>query len=215
MQSEVVNNQKFVSVDVIAYELGQTFKSKNWNIGDIRTWCSVVETRYVKDIETMAEFEEIDLTVDNGMVLLPCNIFRILDVYKSENEILEYKNNGSYLYDFKINGHKANYVDGTKLYIDYRGVNVDNNGEILIVKGHEEACKTYCKLQMFEEDAAFGRFDKSMFAMWKEEFSGQFKAARYNIQHKSRLKIDNLTVIRGNMIPKIGDLVLHHELFKR
>jgi hypothetical protein len=211
---EITNNQRFVSAEVIAYELGRTFKSKNWDIGDVRTWCAIVETHYIKDVETMADFEEIDLTIDNNMVIIPCNIFSILDVYISSNEILEYKSNGSYLYDLKLNGVKQTYSDGTKVYMNYKGVNIDENGEILIVKGHEEACKTFCKYQMFEEDAAFGKFNMNMWLGWKTEFSGQYQAAKYNYQHKSRARINNLNIIRGNLIPRIGSLVLHHELFK-
>lgn len=215
-----MNNQKFVSCDVIAYELGQLYKSKNWEIGNIRTWCAEVETRYIKDIETMTEFEEIDLTVDldsndNPQVLLPCNIFRILDIYENSEVNLEYKTNGAYAYDFKWNDIAQTYEDGDVLYINYRGVNIDETtGEILIVKGHEIACKTWCKIQMFEEDAAFGKFDKNLIEVWKNDFSGQCIAARHNYQHKSRERINNLNIIRGNQIVQIAGLSLHHELFK-
>jgi hypothetical protein len=210
-----MNNQKYVTPDVIAYELGREFKSKKWDIGDVRTWCGIVETRYVKDIETMMKFEEVPLTVTSNMLLLPCNVFRILDVYESVNKNLTYKNNGAYLYDFKYNGVKQTYSDNFTLYLNYIGINIDEStGEILIVKGHEEACKTFCKIEAFAEDAAYGRFSKDIWAMWKEEFSGQFKAARYNVQHKSRLDIDNLNIIRGNMIPKIAGIELHHQIYK-
>ena len=57
-------------------------------------------------------------------------------------------------------------------------------------------------------------FSKDLWYLWKEEFSGQFKASRYNIQHKSRLDIDNLNIIRGNMIPKIAGIELYHEIYK-
>ena len=169
---------------------------------------------------TMMEYEDIDLTVDfdsNGepIVFLPCNVFRVLDVYKDSHRMLEYKTNGAYMYDFSHNGHKEKLREGEPIYINYRGTNIDaDTGEILIVKGHEEACKTFCKIQMFEEDAALGSFDKNMWLLWKTEFANQSQAAKYNYQHKSRLKIDNLNKIRGNMIVQIGGLVLHHELFK-
>lgn len=210
-----MNNQKYVTADVIAYELGREFKSKKWDIGDVRTWCGIVETRYIKDIETMIQFDEIDLCVMNNMLLLPCNVFRLLDVYESRNKKLTYKNNGAYLYDFRYNGIKQTYPNGFKLYLNYVGINIDETtGELLIVKGHEEACKTFCKIEAFTEDVAYGRFSKDLWYLWKEEFSGQFKASRYNIQHKSRLDIDNLNIIRGNMIPKIAGIELYHEMYK-
>lgn len=211
------NTQRFVSAEIVAYELGRSFKSKTWDIGDIRTWCGEVETRYIKDIETMVNYEEIDLTVDNGMVLLPCNIFRILDVYEHRNRILEYDmtDNGTYIYNFRHNGRKVHYPDGSRIFINYRGTNIDEKtGEMLIVKGHEIPCKTWCKINAFEEDAAMGRFNEKLWFYWKEEFSGQFQAAKQNFQHKSRSRIDNLNIIRGNMIPKIAGLSLHHELYK-
>lgn len=209
-----VNNQKFVSVDVIAYELGLLYKSKTWNIGDVRTWCADVETNHIRDVETMTFFEGVDLTVTNGIVLLPCNVYRIYDVYDASNNQLMYNTNGAYLYDFKINGTSVTFNDNDVLYINYVGINVDDNGEILIVKGHETACKTWCKINAFEEDAAYGKFDKSMWSLWREEFSNQCLAARYNIRHKDRLNIDNINKIRGNMLPKIGSLILYHEMFK-
>jgi hypothetical protein len=212
----MINNQKYITPEIIAFELSQIYKSKTWDIGSVRTWCMNVETRFIKDIETMIKYEEIDLTVNNNMVLLPCNIFRILDVYLGDNQIgLDYKNNGSYLYDLKQNGNILNLPDNSIIYINYRGINIDTNtGEFLIVKGHEEACKTYCKIQMFEEDVALGKFNASLWAGWQQQFSGQFLGARNNYQHKSRKQIDDLNIIRGNMIQKIGDLSLYHELFK-
>ena len=215
-----VNNQRFVSAEVIAYELGQVWKSKNWDIGNIRTWCAAVETRYIKDIMTMMDYEEIDLTVNldssgEPIVLLPCNVFSVLDVYKDEHSMLDYKTNGSYLFDFKHHGRKEKLREGEAIFINYKGTNIDpETGELLIVKGHEEACKTFCKIQMFKEDAGLGAFDRNMWLLWKQEFSGQFQASKYNYQHKNRLQINNLNKIRGNMIVKIGGLSLHHELFK-
>jgi len=212
----MINNQKYITPEIIAFELSQIYKSKIWDIGAVRTWCMNVETRFIKDIETMIKYEEIDLTVNNNMVLLPCNIFRILDVYLSDNQNgLDYKNNGSYLYDLKQNGNTINLPDNSIVYINYSGVNIDiNTGEFLIVKGHEEACKTYCKIQMFEEDVAFGKFNYSLWAGWQQQFSGQFLGAKNNYQHKSRKQIDDINIIRGNMVQRIGDLPLHHELFK-
>jgi hypothetical protein len=210
-----INNQRFVSADVIAYELGQVYKSKSWDIGNVRTWCAEVETQRIKDVGTMTQYLKIDLTVNNGMVLLPCNVFRVYDLYEGSNKMLEYNTNGAYLYDIRFNGVKQNYPDGSKLYINYVGTNIDvNTGEILIVKGHEIACKTLCKINMFEEDAAFGKFDKNLIEVWKQELSGQVLAAKYNVQHKSRKQIDNLNKIRGNMLVSIAGLSLHHELYK-
>ena len=107
----------------------------------------------------------------NNMLLLPCNVFRLLDVYESRNKKLTYKNNGAYLYDFRYNGIKQTYPNGFKLYLNYVGINIDETtGELLIVKGHEEACKTFCKIEAFAEDAAYGRFSKDLWYLWKEEF---------------------------------------------
>lgn len=172
------------------------------------------ETRFIKDVDTMIEFESIPLVVEHGQALLPCNVWRILDVYKNHLEILDYKSNGAYLYDFKWKGRPRHYREGEVIFINYRGINIDpDTGECLIVKGHEESCKLYCKLQMYEDDRNMGRFPKDVYAQWEELFSGMFVAARSNYQHKDRKKIDNLTIIRGNMVPKIGSMVLHNQQF--
>jgi hypothetical protein len=210
----MIDNSKYIGPEVIAYELSLSNKNKEWDLNTVRTWCMNCETRYIKDVDTMIEFEQIPLRYEHEQVLLPCNVFRILDVYRNHYEILDYKNNGAFLYDFKWKGIHRHYPEGTAIFINYRGINIDHEtGECLIVKGHEEACKLYCKLQMYEDDRNMGRFPKDIYAQWEEQFSGMYMAARSNYQHKDRKKIDNLTIIRGNMVPKIGSLVLHNQQF--
>ena len=209
----MVNNSKYITPEVIAFELSTSFKNKQWEVDTVRTWCMNCETRYIKDIETMMKFVGVPLRIEHGMALLPCNVWRRLDVYKNRYEILSYNCNGAFLYDFHWKGVRRNYRDGEYIFIDYAGVNIDEEGECLIVKGHEEACKMYCKLQMFEEDMVMGRFPKDVYAQWSELFSGMYMAARSNYQHKDRKQIDNLTIIRANMIPKIGSLILDRDQF--
>ena len=209
--AKFIQNNKYSSYRVVHSELNRIYKHKPFDINDVQEWCAQVETRYTDNADTLVHFLQICLTVENGMALTPCNITRILDIYSdpdNENSVVNASDNGVYL--IMPVDYSLDYV-----YINYVGCPINEEGEILILKGHEEVCKTYCKINHFEEDVTNRKFDANIWAMWDTKFSNQVKNARYDVfRNWTRDKFNQLNVIHGNMVPKIGGLVLYHLNFK-
>lgn len=208
----ITNDSRYVSHHVIYADITRKHRQKTINIDDVMEWCGICETRYTKDVDLMAWFVAVDLEVDtdNKRALLPCNVFRIFDVFSDENDDssrVEYYNTGTYL--SLPEDYALDYV-----FITYAGIPVNELGEPLIIKGHENACETFCKLQIFEEDVCYGKFDKDMYLRWDDKFSGQLINAKTDMRHFDRDHFNKLIVIRGNMIPKIGVLSLYHNNFR-
>jgi hypothetical protein len=174
-------------------------------MSDVIEWCAQVETRHIKDIESMIDYYGIGQVIEHGMIKIPCNVFRILDIYDESDNQLFVSNNGHYLHDIMdLNGNALS--DGDTVYINYVGIPVDEKGIPLIAAGHEIACETFCKLSMFEEDALFQRVNQNMYFSWKNEFPLQCKAARNTFQKQTRNDIEYASMPMQNMIQKIGDL---------
>ena len=206
----MINDQKYISHKAIAADITRVYKNKPVDLNDILEWCSQVETRYNIDVDKMVLYIKVGLNVDQEtsppQALMPCNVFRLLDVYSAAEEYINYYNNGAYL--ILPADYKSDHV-----YINFVGTALSDEGEPLIIKGHENACETFCKIRLFEEDVAYGRFNMQLWAMWKEEFSGQVAASKSDMRHFDRQHFNKLNIIRGNMIPKIGGLVLFHKNF--
>lgn len=212
------SNYRYTKIDVVYNNITRKWKSKGITKDDILEWCMQCELEYIQDIDALPLFTKIDLTVDvNLEVLLPCNIYRILDIFDSNGNVVNYQSNGAYLYNLTDKyGNTDYYKEGDCIYINYKGVMIDcESGEPMIGSGHEVACETYCKIQMFEEAVANKVFDANMWMSWKNEFTNQYMAARYESRrYKTRDEIGTKSFqIRGNMLAHIGGLKLHHTMF--
>jgi hypothetical protein len=179
------------------------------------TWCARVETEVIPDVDLMTPFEDIPIEVTNNMLQLPCNLFKLEDVYDDNEEMLSYyNNNGFYLYNMKDKSGNP-IAEGSTIHLNYEGTNIDlKTGTPLCAKGHEFICETFCKLQAFEEDVSLKNFSSELYGLWLNSLSGLVAAAKQDIyQHKTRQDNDRITVIKGNMIPMIGNLPLKHKQF--
>ena len=165
----------------------------------------------------MSKFLYVGLTVTNGQVLLPCNIHRILDCYDASDSIIDYKLNtaGSYLTTLTYQSSGETYDQDT-LYLNYAGTIVDvDTGYPMIMKGHEQACETFCKIKAFEEQALYQKIDPRIFDRWSFQLSGQIANAKQNpYRHKTRQDLQNLEIIRANVLPVIGRVALSHKLYR-
>jgi len=211
------NSAYFISPEVIWADLTRYIKTKEIDRYEVIELCAQVETRYIQDVDLMTSIYEVPITVINSQALLPCNIFRILDVYDGYGTAIGYSlsDKGSYLNALKYINSGSDYIEDT-IYINYKGTNIDTEtGFPLIIKGHENACETFCKIRLFEEDALFGKLNYTMYRNWEQQFSGQILNA---LQNPYRRLVANylkqLETIRGNMIPQIGRLELSHKKFR-
>lgn len=214
-QTYLDNNSLYLSPLTVMADIARIFKSKPLEKGSIIEWCAQVEIEYIKDISTMIKILEYPLTVVGNAAKLPCNVFRILDVYEdinSQRRVI-YNNNGSYLYNI-TDINKAEYDDGTVIYMNYVGLYIDDNGYPLIYTTHRPACETYCKIKLFEEDTAYGKFDRNMWGMWNNQFSGQIHAAKSTFQNMDQKKMNDMIVISANMIPRVYEIPLTQNMIE-
>jgi hypothetical protein len=208
----MVNNSLYVSHKVIYADLSRKFKDKLFEEDDIIEWVGICESRYTHDIDMMFKFTEVPLTVqtigNRPMAKLPCNIFRLLDVYTSSDwkSTQEHYNNGEYL--ILPDGYTLQYV-----FINYIGTPISDDGEPLIVKGHENAVETFIKLQAFEEDWINQSISPTVYGTWQQMFSGQIQNSKYTFRHFDRSYFEKLMIIHGNSVPKIGTLPLYNNQF--
>ncbi len=210
----MVNSNYLISPETIQADLSRVFKSKIFDLHDIIEWCGIAETRYIKDIDLMVPVYEVPLTVVNSQALLPCNIYRILDVYDGNSTLIDFKFNshGTYLVNLKYRDRDSAYTEDT-IYINYMGTPIDEDtGYPLIIKGHENACEMFCKIRAFEEDAVLGKISYPMWDSWNMKFSGMISNAAQNpYRHKTKVYLKELEIIKGDMFPQIGKLVLSHK----
>lgn len=209
----MINTAFFYSPELIYKRLARTFHSREFHLDDIIELCGECETSYIKDMEAMITINSVPLTVTNGNVLLPCNVFTILDVYDESKKPITYTplTTGAYISNLKYYRTETEVTDET-VYINYIGSPIDEAGNPLIIKGHENACETFCKIRLFEEDAIFGKINANLWGRWNMQFSGQLANARSNPRrHSAVLYLKNLEVIRYDLLPKIGKVSLSHE----
>lgn len=209
-------NDLYISPKVVYADLARIYKSKNIYINDVIEWCMQVERDFMADIDTMLHFIEIPLEVSGNAVKMPCNVYRLLDVYEdkdSERPVL-YQNNGSYLYDV-TDENGTSYDDGTTIYVNFVGMAITKEGDVLVFDSHRPACETYCKIKMFEEDVAMGKFDKQIWAAWNQQFSGQIIAGRSTYRHLSRRQLNDLNIVRGSQVRRIDVIPISQNAIRK
>lgn len=207
----------FTSPEIITDRLNRLFKSKTFYPDIVGEWCAQVEVEYIRDLDIMWEFRGVELTVGNDkMVMLPCNVYKIDEVYTEDEKFLSYnRTSDGFLTNLKVEELNDEEVEiGDTIYISYHGVPVNTKtGDILIPSGHEPICETFCKKQAFEEDAALGKFSMSMWQSYDIKFSGQLQAVRSSHRNIDRGKRHHFQIIMGNMLPKIGRMRIKTKKF--
>ena len=200
-----VNNQRYVSPMDIYAKLSRIHKSKNFSYDDIVEWCAEVETDYIGDVDGMSKFLEVKLDVSGYKAKLPCNVYRILDVYSSPQSTASrepYNNSGAYI-NFNST-YKNEYI-----YVDYYGITIDETtGEPLVLKGHEQGCEAYCIRNIYYEDFLLGKITTDRWGYIDNDWKVKAEASKGGFRHWDRQKINDMNVIMGNIIPKIGNLKL-------
>lgn len=206
----------FTTAKKIASRLNKQFNRKHFDPAIVGEWCAQVEVEYVRDTDMMWEFRAVPLTVGNDkMVLLPCNVYKIIELYNEDKEFLSFNRSGNFLTEIRNRQDENSEVEiGDTIYISYKGIPVDQKtGEVIIPSGHQPMCETYCKLRMFEEDVGYGQFSGDMWGLWDRKFSGQLQAVRSSYRGITKEKLNQFQIVMGNMLPKIGRMTIETEQF--
>jgi len=175
-------------------------KSKVLNENDIIEWCQEVEIDSLGNVDQMYTYVEFPLTVKNFQVLVPCNAYRIIDVYTTPGDA------SSRVPFTRLRRHLAFSPDSTftQVYIDYYGLPIElKTGIPMIQAGHEAACEAYCVHSLYYEDILNGKVAQYAAQLIINNMQAEVLAAAgsYNIRHKTREDINRSVAIRFNLIP--------------
>ena len=205
------NNYKYLKVGEIVSRVTSRLKGFNKNVAevDIIEWCMQVENEFCVNVDNMYIYTHVPLTVINNTAKVPCNVFRIADVYTShsnhgQGNRVPYQDLGSVL---AFNPHHKVTIP----YIDYWGSPIDlETGEPLIQRGHENACEWYCVYNLLFVDAATGKITADFWHNTVERNKeNEISAAQCSsVQFKSRDQLNQEMRITFDEMPEPAKLWL-------
>ena len=192
----------------ILEELESKFKHKEWNEEMILRWCQQVETIYIADPDTMWAYNEMHFDINGGKVMLPANLYRLIDVYDPETKKrVRFNRTGTVIKQL------VNYKKDV-IAINYIGTPIDEDCLPLIYEDHYPACETFCKIQGFENEVLFGEINLTIYMDWKKRFDGMIQGVKGGFKNWTSQDFGDMMTIHGNEIPKIGYQPLSHKYFE-
>lgn len=202
----------WISHKVVFTNLQRIFKKKTFQEEDILNWCQEVEQLFVSDPDAMVQYLEIPLHVNsNRRVLLPSNVFKLIDVYEP-TDVSGYNGTPAHVGFRKMPGGIVinRDVEGDRVMINFWGTPLDDDCMPLIERVHQPACETYCKIQAFEEDMTMNKINQNLYFDWKQRFDGQIQGVKGGVEGWSSQDWAKMTIVMGDMLPKIGYMPLAH-----
>lgn len=179
-------------------ELENKFKHKQWDEEDVYKWCQQVETLYIADPDSMWKYVNINLPVIHGSVMLPMNLYKLLDVFDPETKKRVRFNRMS-----KVLKQLVNY-DKDTISINYIGTPINDECMPTINEDHIIACETLCKINGFEGEVLYGEINQNVYYDWKKRFDGMIQGAKGGFKDWSAQDFGDMMIIQGNEIPRIG-----------
>lgn len=205
------SNQKYTTVENIFARLSQKIKTKSFDIEDIVQWCAECTVEVIGAPIAMRNYNKLKLRVTQNKALLPCNVYRLLDVFSSANHRYKsYYNDGSHIV-FNSTQRFENDGESDFIYINYLGIAVDSKtGYPYILRGHEIACESYCVKQLYREDFYNGKISHAVWTDITDECSIQCAAANNGIRHESNDDMRNVLLQFYNMVPRMKEIPMFH-----
>ncbi len=205
-------NNKYVTAENIMARLSMMHKNKSFNIDEIVQWCSECVIEVIGNPISMYDYNRIKLIVNNYKALLPCNVYRLLDVYDSnDNRITNYYNDGSHIIFSSDAVFETDELGQNVVYINYYGIAVDSKtGYPLIMKGHELACEAYCACKLYLEDYLTGKINGQQWQYLDQQKTIQCEAANNGVRHESNDDMRRFMNVVLNMIPNMNKIPLYH-----
>jgi len=203
----VVDNQKYLDYQFIIPKVSRAVKELGIIVikEDIAEWCSECEIDYIAQEQWMVKYIRIPLRVINGYAKLPCNVYRILDVYNGYSWI-NYETDGSFIKLHPSYNHPY-------IFINFWGIPINEEGIPYILKGHEQACEAFCIWKLVYPFWIAGKMQAQIYKDIEDRLDIQVQAAKNGYRHKDRETVNHMMMIFGNMVPKIGSLTLYHQAF--
>jgi len=181
-------NSKYFTAEKIYTRLVDRYRKKmgGVKIGTIVEWCAEIEIEVLGNWKQFQRFDKYEMEVVSGKALLPCNLYRILDVYdSSEKRIMNYHNNGVYLSFSDYGDNKPS--DGSKIYINFLGIAVDpESGYPYLLRGHEQALFWGCVVRLHDEDFSLGLINANAYSDMVLKYEAALNAADSGFRHFSK-----------------------------
>lgn len=189
-------NNKYIGIESVLTNITSLYSKLNVTKHGIIEWVMDCEINHIANMSEWTLFVDISLEVDQKKALLPCNVYKLLEV-RDGGEMIKYFYNGTYLFLDK------NYTD---LTITYRGLTVLEDGTPLILRGHEVACARFCIVNLFEEDYVSGKLDGQRFGYLNQKWYEERDKAISSMRNLTRNDIRDMLMINANMKPVLGHI---------
>jgi len=200
-----MENSKYFKAEKIFARLNSIHKHKMSpiGIGTIIEWCAEIEVEVIGNWAQFERYDKYEITVADGKALLPCNIYRILDVYDSgDTRIMKYHNNGACI---SFSEYGGSISDGYKLYINYLGIPIDLETEYpLFLRGHEQALFAGCVLKLYTEDYSLGKMRGDVYQNMVTDYEVALRSANNGFRHFSRNDAKDYLAVVCNAIQKVN-----------
>lgn len=207
----MINNNRYTSYLDIWARLSRVHTTKQFSPNEVIEWCAEVEHDILEDIEGFALYKQVPLVVNNLQALLPCNLFRLMEVFISNDRRIKYSNQGDFIMFDSIQTFNKNNQGQDIVYISYYGIPVDpKTGYPLIKKGHELACEAYCTWKVYYEDFLIGKIDANRWSFINQQKENELNAAMNGFRHWDKAQLEQISIIKMNMIPRIGQIPMMH-----
>jgi hypothetical protein len=204
---------KWVTVETIGAKIARNFKSMEFDIYDLVEWAAECEIN-IGDFEGFQRFNNVPVEVKNRKALLPCNVYRVLQVKSStcfDCPVYNYENQGSIL-NFQHNSVTNTFTQNTSppvegnltVLVDYLGIPVDpNTGFPMIKEGHEEACYWYALTKLLFEDWLNNKIDNSRWEYINQMYGNYVQKAKSSFRHVTRDDMEKFAMAAMNIVPKL------------
>ena len=169
----------------------------------------MVETIYIADPDSMWKYLDITLPVSSGRVLLPANLYKLVDVFNPKTKERVYFNRTG-----KVLKQLIDYTEPT-VSINYIGTPIDDDCIPTINEDHLPACEVFCKINAFEVDALYSEINQNVYADWKVRFDNMIQGVKGGFRDWSAQEYEDMMTIQGDTIPRIGPMPLANNFYGR
>lgn len=200
---------KHITAETIAAKIARDYPGKDYDFFSVVEWCAECES-HIGEFETFRQFTKVPITIKNKQAVLPCNIWRILNVYLKGCEVMNYTTDNTFVRfsdNTLVNGSPLTQIseEGETIgYINYIGLPIDPETNFpLIAASHQEACYWYCITKLLFPDYMIGKINGQQWEFVNDRYGHYVAKARSSFQNVTRDSLDVLNMIRYNLIPKL------------
>jgi hypothetical protein len=205
------NTTKYITAEQIMAKIARDYKGLEFEPADIVEWCAEAEAN-IGEFESMQRYENMPVEIINSIALLPCNVFRLLQVRMQGQPVPNYENNGTYLSFGRNSFTNATSQQAASpsltgrllVYLDYIGIPMDEKTNMpAIMDGHQEACYWYCLTKLLLEKYMTNQIDHTRWQFLNDRYGHYVQKAKSSMRFTSRDDMDKIMMIMYNMVPKV------------